>query len=155
MSNLSPEECQQFGPFDYFEGLFNFECRTYEDNGVMQNASRSFCAYQPLRRNRTAQMNYLILKKIAEKYGMTQNQVILNWIVKHKNIHILNKGSNKTHIDENISALDFAISENDYLKLDGFRSKFFDSIDVIYHTPTEEEKAKGKVVYIKYLIKTH
>jgi diketogulonate reductase-like aldo/keto reductase len=77
MSNLSPEDYDQYGPFDYFEGCYGLETKVYEDNGVLEKAKSVFFAYQPLRRNRTAMRNYDVLVELAEKYNKTQNQIII------------------------------------------------------------------------------
>lgn len=137
MSNLSPEDYEKYGPFDHFEGVYGLETKVYEDNGVMDKAKLSFVAYQPLRRNRTAKMNYPALKELAKKYEKTDNQIILNWIIKHKNIRVLCKATDLNHIDENLSSLDFDMEEWDYIKLDDFRSEFFDGIKVKYREDDE------------------
>ena len=130
MSNLSPEDYEKYGPFDYFEGCFGLETKVYEDLGVLDKAKSCFVAYQPLRRNRTAKMNYPVLVELANKYSKTQNQIILNWIVKHKKIKVLCKCTNIVHIDENLESLDFEMDKEDYVKLDKFRQPFFDNLKV-------------------------
>lgn len=132
MSNLSPEDYEKFGPFDHFEGCYGLETKVYEDNGVLEKAKSSFVAYQPLRRNRTAKMNYPVLLELSKKYNKTQNQIILNWIIKHKDIRVLCKCTDTTHIDENLEALEFEMAEEDYIKLDEFRQPFFDNLKVKY-----------------------
>jgi len=115
------------------EGLYNLECKINEDLGIIQYCHSHtilFAAYQPLRRNRTLKQNYPILIELSKKYNKTQNQIILNWILKHKNIFILNKSTNKKHIEENIESLDFQMKDNDYFKLDKFRKKEFDEIPI-------------------------
>lgn len=132
MSNLSPEDYDKYGPFDHFEGCYGLETKVYEDNGVLQKAKQSFVAYQPLRRNRTAKMNYPLLVELAQKYEKSQNQIILNWIIKHKGIRVLCKCTDISHIDENLQSLDFNMELDDYTKLDNFRQPFFDKIKVKY-----------------------
>ena len=112
--------------------MFGLETKVYEDNGVIAKAGSSFVAYQPLRRNRTAKMNYPELVELSNKYNKTQNQIILNWIIKHKNIRVLCKCTDVTHIDENLSSLSFEITKEDYEKLDNFRSPFFDNLKLKY-----------------------
>ncbi len=132
MSNLSPEDYEKYGPFDHFEGVFGLETKIYEDNGVLQKAGKSFVAYQPLRRNRTSKMNYPLLKELAEKYNKTQNQIILNWIIKHKKVKVLCKCTDTVHISENLESLKFDMEQSDYEKLDLFRQPFFDNLKVKY-----------------------
>jgi len=137
MSNLSPEDYDKYGPFDHFEGCYGLETKVYEDNGLLDRIKQSFVAYQPLRRNRTAKMNYPILVELANKYQKSQNQIILNWIIKHKGIRILCKCTTISHINENLQSLDFEMNEEDYLKLDNFRQPFFDNLQVKYRESGE------------------
>jgi diketogulonate reductase-like aldo/keto reductase len=115
------------------EGLYNLECKINEDLGILdycRTRNILFAAYQPLRRNRTALRNYPLLVNLAEKYSRTQNQIIINWLVKHMHLFILNRAVNKNHINENIFSLDFSMDLADYKQLDRFRSPEFDSIQV-------------------------
>ena len=137
MSNLSPEDYNKYGPFDHFEGCYGLETKVYEDNGLLEKAKSSFVAYQPLRRNRTAKMNYPILIELAKKYNKTQNQIILNWVIKHKGIKILCKCTDIPHIDENLQSLDFDMELADYAKLDEFRQPFFDNLKVKFRENEE------------------
>lgn len=137
MSNLSPEDLKKYGPFDHFEGCYGLETKIYEDNGVLQDAKNYFVAYQPLRRNRTSKMNYPVLVELANKYGKTQNQIILNWIIKHKGIKVLCKCTDIPHIEENLQSLNFNMDLNDYKKLDDFRQPFFDNMKVKYRENEE------------------
>ncbi len=141
-SNLSPEQLALVKKnTTYFEGLYNLECKINEDTGLIKTCQENginFYAYQPLRRNKTAKQNYKEVVALANKYGKTQNQIIINWLVKHKQIGILIKSSNKTHIQENLAALSFDMNEKDYKILDRFRNKEFDKIEVSYTTEPEK-----------------
>lgn len=143
-SNLSPELFEQVkSHIAYFEGLYNLENKINEDKGIIEACvknSTPFYAYQPLRRNRTAKQNYREVVSLAAKYGKTQNQILINWMVKHKGIGVLIKSSNKEHIKENIESLNFEMSASDYATLDKFRNKEFDMLEVSYWT--EEGKVR-------------
>ena len=136
VSNVNLEqlkEINQVVDIDFFEGVFNLECKLYEDIGMLEYCKQKkiqFVCYQALRRNRTAMRNYPLLVELAEKYNKTQNQIILNWIIKEKNILPLIKCTSINRIDENISSMNFKMSEEDYNKLNEFRSKEFDSVIV-------------------------
>lgn len=136
VSNVNLEqlkEINQVVDIDFFEGVFNLECKLYEDIGMLEFCKQKniqFVCYQALRRNRTAMRNYPLLVELAEKYNKTQNQIILNWIIKEKHILPLIKCTSINRIDENISSMDFKMSEEDYNKLNEFRSKEFDSVIV-------------------------
>ena len=87
VSNIDLEQLQrlcEIVKIDFFEGVYNLECKIYEDLGVLNYCLKNnikFIAYQPLRRNRTALRNYEELVKLAKKYQKTQNQVIINYLV--------------------------------------------------------------------------
>lgn len=124
-------EVNNITKIDFFEGVYNLECKIYEDNGVLEHCKENdicFLCYQPLRRNRTAKRNYPILEELSKKYNKTQNQVILNWIIKEKNINPLIKSTNIGRIDENNGSLYFEMEKEDYKKLNEFRSKEFDNV---------------------------
>ncbi len=118
---------------DFFEGIYNLECKIYEDIKVLDYCNENnikFLCYQPLRRNRTAKRNYPLLVELANKYNKTQNQIILNWIINEKKMVALVKSTNINRIDENKKALDFKMDIEDYQRLNNFRSEEFDSITI-------------------------
>jgi diketogulonate reductase-like aldo/keto reductase len=113
------------------ETLYNLECKINEDTGFLKYCEDNdimIACYQPLRRNRTAQHNFPVLTQLAEKYNKTQNQILINWIVKRKKLTPLIKASSAEHVRENLESLDFEIEEKDMKKLDSFRSQEFDAI---------------------------
>lgn len=136
ISNVSLEQLKEVHglvPIDFFEGVYNLECKLYEDNRVLEYCKQNhiyFMAYQALRRNRTAKRNYKELVELAEKYGKTQNQILLNWIVKEKGIFPIIKSTNLERIKENLSSLDFNMEAKDYERLNEFRSKEFDEVSI-------------------------
>lgn len=105
------------------EGVFNFEVRINEEQGLTKYASDNNIlnvVYQPLRRNKTAQRNWPVLAELANKYGKTQNQIVLNWICS-KGFLPLVKSDNVKHIDKNLGAFDFSMEGDDYGRLNSFR----------------------------------
>lgn len=136
ISNASLEQLQLINSqvkIDFFEGIYNLECKIYEDVGVIEYCNKNnikFLCYQPLRRNRTAQRNYPILIELANKYQRTQNQIILNWLIKEKKMIALVKSTNIDRIDENRQSLDFEMEKEDYQRLNTFRSEEFDNIKI-------------------------
>lgn len=118
---------------DFFEGIYNLECKIYEDIKVLDYCDKNdikFLCYQPLRRNRTAKRNYPLLVELASKYDKTQNQIILNWIINEKKMIALVKSTNINRINENKQALDFKMDIEDYERLNNFRSEEFDNVKV-------------------------
>jgi len=136
ISNTNLEQLKDINSvvkIDFFEGLYNLECKTYEDIGVLDYCHENdikFVCYQPLRRNRTSNRNYPILVELAKKYNKTQNQIILNWIINEKKIMPLIKSTNIERISENIDSIYFKMDDTDYEKLNKFRSEEFDSIEI-------------------------
>ncbi len=136
ISNASLEQLEEINKeikIDFFEGIYNLECKIYEDIKVVEYCNQKnikFLCYQPLRRNRTAQRNYPILVELANKYQKTQNQIILNWLIKEKKMIALVKSTNIDRISENKQALNFEMEKEDYQRLNNFRSEEFDNVKI-------------------------
>ncbi len=116
-----------------FEGLYNLECKQNEDVGILDYCKKHnilFVNYQPFRRNRTANHNYPLLINLAEKYKKTQNQILLNYYVKEKNIIPITKANKPEHIKQNLAAFDFTMEQEDYQQLNEFRCEAFDKLEV-------------------------
>lgn len=112
-------------PTNFFahEVHLSFEVRLNEDEGIIEYANKNNIKniiFQPLRRNRTAAHNWPLLVELSKKYGKTQNQIILRWLTQ-KNYLPLIKATSKSHIDENLAALEFVLDNNDIGKLDSWR----------------------------------
>ena len=136
ISNVNLEqliEINNIVKIDFFEGVYNLECKIYEDSKVLKYCKDNdiqFICYQPLRRNRTAIKNYPVLVELAKKYNKTQNQIILNWIFKEKGIMPLIKSTNIDRISENIFSIEFEMTKEDYAKLNEFRNNKFDEVKI-------------------------
>lgn len=134
LSNSNLEQLKEINeqyPISIYEGVYNLECKLNEDIGIIDYCKDNniiFCAYQPLRRNRTANRNYPLLIELSKKYNKTQNQIILNWIIRQKKLNVLIKTTNNDRINENINSLNFEMDIEDYNKLDLFRAEEFDNI---------------------------
>lgn len=104
------------------EGVFNFEVRENEKYGLTDYAKKNNIfnvVFQPLRRNKTANRNWQILVELSKKYGKTQNQIILNWIVS-KGFFPIVKSDNINHVNENLESFDFDIEPGDLKRLNEF-----------------------------------
>lgn len=116
-----------------FEGLYNLECKQNEDVGILDYCKKHnilFLNYQPFRRNRTANHNYPLLVELANKYNKTQNQILLNYYIYEKKLIPITKANKIEHIDLNLEALNFKMKQIDYDKLNEFRCKEFDALEV-------------------------
>ena len=135
-SNTSFEQLKElqnnFGIYS-FEGVYNLDCKIYENIGLVDYCKENnikFICYQALRRNKIAEANYDFLVKMAEKYNKTQNQILINWMLKEKGLYTLIKTTQKTYIDSNLEALDFNLEEEDVKKLNGFQNEKYNSIEI-------------------------
>lgn len=136
MSNSSLEELKEinekYGIYS-FEGVYNLECKLNENIGIIEYCKENnikFICYQALRRNRIANSNYPLLLELANKYNKTQNQILLNWLIKEKEVMALIKSTNTNNINSNLESLNFTISEDDMKKLNSFKHEGFDSIKI-------------------------
>ena len=136
VSNVNLQQLKEINDvvkIDFFEGVYNLDCKYYENEGLLDYCRENniiFTAYQPLRRNKIAKKNYSMLEALSEKYGKTQNQIMLNWIVKEKDILPLIKSTSKERIRENIEALSFEMEKTDFELLNSFQNEKINSIKI-------------------------
>lgn len=126
---------------DYFEWVYNLDCKQYEENGLLQyckNNNILFTAYQPLRRNSIASQKVLFLEELSLKYNKTPNQILLNWITQEVWIHALVRASQIIHVQENIDSQWFRMEYEDYIILNNYRNPLF--MDILVD---RENKGKG------------
>lgn len=135
-SNTSLKQLKElqnnFGIYS-FEGVYNLDCKIYENMGLVDYCKENnikFICYQALRRNKIAEANYDFLVKIAEKYNKTQNQILINWMLKAKGLYTLIKTTQKEYIDSNLEALDFDLEEEDIKILNDFQNEKYNSIEI-------------------------
>lgn len=135
-SNTSFEQLKElqnnFGIYS-FEGVYNLDCKIYENIGLVDYCKENnikFICYQALRRNKIAEANYDFLVKMAEKYNKTQNQILINWMLKAKGLFTLIKTTQKEYIDSNLEALDFKLKEEDIKRLNDFQNEKYNSIEI-------------------------
>ncbi len=135
-SNTSFEQLKElqnnFGIYS-FEGVYNLDCKIYENIGLVDYCKENnikFICYQALRRNKIAEANYDFLVKMAEKYNKTQNQILINWMLKAKGLYTLIKTTQKEYIDSNLESLDFNLEEEDIKILNDFQNEKYNSIKI-------------------------
>lgn len=127
------KELQNHFPIFSFEGVYNLECKYYENVGLIDFCKEKnirFVCYQALRRNNIAKMNYPFLAEIAKKYDKTQNQILLNWLVKEKAVSTLIKTNTIQNIDSNLEALDFVMEKEDLKILNDFQDERFNQMEI-------------------------
>ena len=83
-----------------------------QKNGIM------IIAYRPLAKGELAKPGIRLLDELAEKYGKTQAQIALNWLISKPNIVTIPKAVRIEHIKENLGAIGWRLSEEDMRRLD-------------------------------------
>ena len=86
-----------------------------QENGIILMAEK------PVERGVLTKPGIPILDEIAEKYGKTQAQVAINWLINQKNVITIPKASNIKHLKENIGALGWKLEPEDVEKLNSLR----------------------------------
>lgn len=81
------------------------------ENGV------TLIAYSPLGKGELARPGNAVLDALAEKYGKTQAQVSLNWLTSQEKVVAIPKASKLEHLRDNIGAVDWRLSREDFLRL--------------------------------------
>ncbi len=75
-------------------------------------------AYEPLAKGRLTRSGIKALDRAAEKYGKTPAQVALNWLINQDGVIAIPKASNLEHIEENLGALGWHMSQEDRRRLE-------------------------------------
>jgi diketogulonate reductase-like aldo/keto reductase len=97
----------------YFNGLSVKELNSFcESRNVM------LIAWSPLEEGKLAKPGFPVLDDIAKKYGKTQAQVALNWLISKKKIVAVPKASSFEHIKENAGAVGWSLDKSDLKRLE-------------------------------------
>jgi diketogulonate reductase-like aldo/keto reductase len=97
----------------YFFGLSVTELHSYcKQKDIM------LIAWSPLEEGKlTRPDQYPVLDEMTEKYGKTQAQISLNWLISQEKIVTIPKASSIEHIKENAGATGWRMSEEDSRRL--------------------------------------
>lgn len=74
-------------------------------------------AYTPLAKGRLARPGIPILDEMAERYGKTQGQVALNWLISQEWVVAIPKASKIEHLRENAGAVGWRLKPEDWRRL--------------------------------------
>ncbi len=97
----------------YFNGLSGKDIHTFcEANDIM------LIAWSPLEEGKLAKPGFPVLDEMAEKYGKTQAQVALNWLISQKKIVTVPKALSFEHIKENMGAVGWSLNGPDLKRLE-------------------------------------
>ncbi|MEK6843996.1 MAG: aldo/keto reductase [Nanoarchaeota archaeon] len=77
----------------------------------------AFIAYRPLMRGDIVKDEIDILKKLAEKYGKTNAQIALNWLISKDNVVAIPKSAKLEHLQEISESIGWKMSDEDYESL--------------------------------------
>lgn len=142
LSNASPSWIrkfkQEFGDKFYaHEGHLSFEVRALQDKGVLEACDElgvKNIVWRPLRRRGTLEKGWPLLVELSKKYDKTQSQIILNWMC-HKGYSPMVFSTSKIHIDENMSSMDFEMSDDDYEQMDKWRPSNYHPTPIDWEGP--------------------
>jgi len=114
-------------PFCSIQDEFNLLNRTAEKQVISfcQKNQLTFIAYSPLDQGKFKDYkHYKMLEKIAKKYQKSVSQIILRWIINHRNVIAIPKASSLKHLQENASTVNFKIDGKDLEQIDSlFKTK--------------------------------
>lgn len=85
-----------------------------------KNEGLTLIAYSPFSRWKLSLRSHekAILEGICRKYAVSIPQVILNWLIAHKNVNALTQTMSLEHIRENGRAVNFTMDEEDIEKIE-------------------------------------
>jgi diketogulonate reductase-like aldo/keto reductase len=75
-------------------------------------------AYRPLQFGQLSKPGISILDDLSAKYGKSQSQIALRWLVQKEGVIAIAKALKSQHIDENLDIFDWQLTEEDQQKLD-------------------------------------
>ena len=75
-------------------------------------------AYRPLARGELARKGIKILDQIAKKYGKTNAQIALKWVLSHRNVIAITKSTKIEHLKENLNVFGWELKLQDKELLD-------------------------------------
>ena len=121
---------------------YSLACREIVDKGVLeycQAHSIAVIAWGPLELGKLER--YDMLERIAAQYQKTPYQVALNWLVAQKNVATVCKTENPLHIEENLGALGWSLSDESMADL---TNNFPDQFKVSDRVPLDYPSAVGE-----------
>ena len=97
---------------------YSLECREPAGRGIIKFCQENdvlISAWGPLSKGGLESVT--ILQEIARKYGKTPYQVALNWLIAQPNVITIPKTTHVEHLEENLGALGWSLSDEDMEKL--------------------------------------
>lgn len=140
VSNFTPKrfkEARKYAkhPITSNQLHYNVLYREAEVSGSLEFCQQNdvmFVAWRPLQKAGIPDSE--LIKGLAEKYGKTANQIMINWLISQENVVTIAKTSSVEHLKENLGALDFTLTSADIEKI---RTEFPDQIMVSDAVPLD------------------
>jgi diketogulonate reductase-like aldo/keto reductase len=107
--------------------LYNYNERNVEKKGLYEYCQQKgilLISYRSLGlgvlcgQEEDAEHGDLLLVDLARKYEKTSGQIALNWLLHKGNTLALIKSTNSTHINENVGAIGWKMTKEEYERLD-------------------------------------
>ncbi len=99
---------------------YNLIYREPEVKGVLQYCQDNdiyLIAWRPIEKGVLNTKNISLLDEMSKKYNKTPAQIAINWLISQQNVVSLSTMRSPEHLDENLQALNWALSEKDIERL--------------------------------------
>lgn len=100
---------------------FNLAIREPLVSGVYDYCKQNnilLSAYRPLQLGQLSKPGIQIVDELSKKYGKSQSQIALRWLVQKDGVVALVKAFDTKHINEDIGIFDFELTSGDMKSLD-------------------------------------
>lgn len=74
-------------------------------------------AYTPVEDIFKGGVDNSLLEELAKKYDRSMAQIAINWLIMQENVVTIPKATSKEHIDDNLGALEFKLSQEDFERI--------------------------------------
>lgn len=140
LSNVGISKIEEFNKYlnkkvFAVQNQYNLVCRESQYKGVIDYCRKyniKFISWRPLllsfpgvKDPMYSKGTYPLLDKLAEKYNVSNIQIVAKWLLQQDNVYIIFKSNNKKHIKEVLDTEKFKLSQEDWEKLNNdFPIKF-------------------------------
>ena len=78
----------------------------------------AYCPLAQAGRLRNGLLNHTVVKNIAQQRGVTAAQILLAWVISHREVLAIPKASSIEHVAQNAAALDMMLNDEELALLD-------------------------------------
>ena len=100
---------------------YNLIYREPERTGLLEYCQQNdviLTAWRPLQKGVLLEKETEIVNEMCRKYQKTPAQIAINWLTSQKNVVTLSKMENQQHLEENLGAIGWNLSDSDTVRLD-------------------------------------